>query len=42
LTIEHVAEQSGFASVRDFRRVWRRYHAVSPSEFRLVIGTAVD
>jgi transcriptional regulator GlxA family with amidase domain len=41
LTIEHVAEQSGFASVRDFRRVWRRYHAVSPSEFRLVIDKAV-
>jgi transcriptional regulator GlxA family with amidase domain len=34
LSIERVAEQSGFASVRDFRRVWRRYHASSPRQFR--------
>ncbi|MGF6574957.1 transcriptional regulator GlxA family with amidase domain [Paraburkholderia sp. GAS333] len=34
LTIEQVAEQSGFASVRDFRRVWRRYHEVPPTRFR--------
>lgn len=34
LTIERVAEQSGFASVRDFRRVWRRYHETSPARFR--------
>jgi transcriptional regulator GlxA family with amidase domain len=34
LTIERVAEETGFASVRDFRRVWRRYHDVSPAHFR--------
>jgi transcriptional regulator GlxA family with amidase domain len=33
-TVERVAEESGFASVRDFRRVWRRYHEVSPARFR--------
>jgi transcriptional regulator GlxA family with amidase domain len=33
-TIERVAEESGFASVRDFRRVWRRYHDVSPGQYR--------
>ncbi len=30
LTIERVAEKSGFASVRDFRRVWGRYHDTPP------------
>jgi transcriptional regulator GlxA family with amidase domain len=34
LSIERVAEQSGFASVRDFRRVWRRYHDTAPREYR--------
>jgi transcriptional regulator GlxA family with amidase domain len=33
-TIERVAEETGFTSVRDFRRVWRRYHDVSPAQFR--------
>jgi transcriptional regulator GlxA family with amidase domain len=30
LTIERVAEQAGFASARDFRRVWRRYRDTPP------------
>jgi transcriptional regulator GlxA family with amidase domain len=30
LTIERVAEQSGFASARDFRRAWQRYHDTPP------------
>ncbi|WP_432422252.1 helix-turn-helix domain-containing protein [Robbsia betulipollinis] len=33
-TIERIAEASGFASVRDFRRVWRRYHDVTPMQYR--------
>ncbi|SDG16806.1 GlxA family transcriptional regulator [Paraburkholderia phenazinium] len=32
LTIERVAEQAGFASARDFRRVWRRYCDTPPRE----------
>lgn len=31
LTIERVAEQAGFASARDFRRVWRRYRDTPPA-----------
>lgn len=30
LTIERVAEEAGFASARDFRRVWRRYRDTAP------------
>lgn len=30
LTIERVAEQAGFGSARDFRRVWRRYRDAPP------------
>jgi transcriptional regulator GlxA family with amidase domain len=30
LMVERVAEASGFASVRDFRRVWQRYHDTPP------------
>lgn len=30
LTIDRVAEQAGFASARDFRRVWRRYRDTPP------------
>lgn len=37
-TIERVAEESGFASVRDFRRVWRRHHDLSPARFRSGVG----
>jgi transcriptional regulator GlxA family with amidase domain len=32
LTIERVAEQAGFASARDFRRVWRRYYDTPPGQ----------
>jgi transcriptional regulator GlxA family with amidase domain len=32
LTIERVAEQAGFASARDFRRVWRRYRDTPPGQ----------
>jgi transcriptional regulator GlxA family with amidase domain len=32
LTIERVAEQAGFASARDFRRVWRRYCDTPPRQ----------
>ncbi|WP_028225096.1 GlxA family transcriptional regulator [Paraburkholderia ferrariae] len=31
-TVERVAEEAGFASVRDFRRVWRRYHETPPRQ----------
>ncbi|MFP3183011.1 MAG: helix-turn-helix domain-containing protein [Paraburkholderia sp.] len=32
LTLERVAEQAGFASARDFRRVWRRYYDTPPGQ----------
>ncbi|MFZ0870288.1 MAG: helix-turn-helix domain-containing protein [Rhodanobacter sp.] len=32
LRVERVAEASGFASARDFRRVWRRYHDTPPRQ----------
>ncbi|WP_345817048.1 helix-turn-helix domain-containing protein (plasmid) [Paraburkholderia sp. PREW-6R] len=32
LMVEQVAEASGFASARDFRRVWRRYHDTPPRQ----------
>lgn len=32
LNIERVAEAAGFASARDFRRVWRRYHDTPPGQ----------
>lgn len=35
LSIEHVAEQAGFASTRDFRRVWQKETGLLPSESRL-------
>lgn len=34
LDIERVAEQTGFASPRQFRRAWGRYHARPPSQAR--------
>ncbi|WP_035852006.1 GlxA family transcriptional regulator [Deefgea rivuli] len=34
LSIEHVAEQAGFASARDFRRVWQKEMGLLPSESR--------
>ena len=34
ISIEQVAELSGFASARDFRRVWQRYEGGSPSALR--------
>lgn len=35
LDMESVAERSGFASTRQFRRVWRRHHAMSPKAARV-------
>ena len=37
LSVERVAELAGFASARDFRRVWQRYESGSPS----VRGTSI-
>jgi transcriptional regulator GlxA family with amidase domain len=34
LDMEHVAEQAGFASARQFRRAWNRVHATAPSQLR--------
>ena len=34
LSVERVAELAGFASARDFRRVWQRYEGVAPSALR--------
>jgi transcriptional regulator GlxA family with amidase domain len=34
LSVERVAELSGFSSARDFRRVWQRHEAGAPSEQR--------
>lgn len=34
LDMEHVAEKSGFASARQFRRAWRRIHPTPPSRSR--------
>ncbi|SBT09290.1 Transcriptional regulator, AraC family (fragment) [Candidatus Accumulibacter aalborgensis] len=34
LSVEHVAELAGFASARDFRRVWQRYEGGAPSALR--------
>ncbi|AXQ27454.1 AraC family transcriptional regulator [Solimonas sp. K1W22B-7] len=34
LPVERVAEQSGYADVRSFRRAFKRWTGVSPSEFR--------
>jgi transcriptional regulator GlxA family with amidase domain len=34
LPVERVAELAGFASARDFRRVWRRYEEGAPSALR--------
>ena len=34
LDIEGVAERTGFASPRQFRRAWGRYHARPPSQAR--------
>lgn len=36
LDMESVAERSGFASTRQFRRVWRRHHATSPKVARVL------
>jgi transcriptional regulator GlxA family with amidase domain len=38
LSVERVAELAGFASARDFRRVWRRYEACTPSALRAADG----
>ncbi|MBK8384760.1 MAG: helix-turn-helix domain-containing protein [Candidatus Accumulibacter sp.] len=38
LSVERVAELAGFASARDFRRVWRRYEARTPSALRAADG----
>ena len=34
LSLERVAERTGFASTRQFRRAWSRYHAGPPSGLR--------
>ncbi|MBM5571209.1 MULTISPECIES: GlxA family transcriptional regulator [Deefgea] len=34
LSIEHIAEQAGFASARDFRRVWQKETGLLPSASR--------
>lgn len=34
LPMEHVAEQTGFGSVRQFRRAWHRVHAMAPRTMR--------
>ncbi len=34
LPMEHVAEQTGFGSVRQFRRAWHRVHALAPRAMR--------
>ena len=34
LTIEQIAEQAGFASARDFRRVWQKEMGILPSQSR--------
>ncbi|MBS0446309.1 MAG: helix-turn-helix domain-containing protein [Proteobacteria bacterium] len=34
LAMEHVAEQTGFGSVRQFRRAWHRVHAMAPRKMR--------
>ncbi|WP_300455911.1 GlxA family transcriptional regulator [Accumulibacter sp.] len=38
LSIERVAELAGFASARDFRRVWQRYEGGTPSLRRAATG----
>lgn len=40
LSIERVAELSGFKSARDFRRVWQRHEAGAPGELRRRIAAA--
>ena len=32
--MEHVAEQTGFGSVRQLRRAWHRVHAMAPRAIR--------
>lgn len=39
LDMERVAEKTGFASPRHLRRVWSKYNAVPPSEFRNQMGS---
>ncbi len=34
IDMEHVAERSGFASIRQFRRAWSRIHPMTPSRLR--------
>lgn len=34
LSIENVAERAGFASARQFRRAWNRFHSLPPSRMR--------
>jgi transcriptional regulator GlxA family with amidase domain len=34
MDMEHVAERAGFASPRQFRRAWGRYHPMPPSHMR--------
>jgi transcriptional regulator GlxA family with amidase domain len=34
LDLEHVAEKAGFSSTRHFRRAWRRFYNIPPSEWR--------
>jgi transcriptional regulator GlxA family with amidase domain len=36
LNIETVAERAGFGSARQLRRAWSRFHAVPPSQMRVV------
>jgi transcriptional regulator GlxA family with amidase domain len=36
--LEHVAEQAGFASARHMRRVWAKYYAMPPGQFRMNEG----
>lgn len=41
LSVERVAELAGFASARDFRRVWQRYEGGTPSMRRAANGRDV-
>ena len=34
LDMEHVADRAGFASSRQLRRVWSRFHSLPPSRLR--------
>lgn len=42
LDMERVAEKTGFASPRHLRRVWSKYNAVPPREFRNQMSSSED